>query len=1424
MPFQPRFDGNGSQGASGAVRVPAIEPIGPTPRTECPQEGAADAGIERPRRSSGAFQAEIPVAEAAIVVSVVEGPTPGASEPASRPEPTLIRLTIRSLAALSLAATPFASTPQASGPDVDFARDVRPILARRCFECHGPDKQKGSLRLDVRDSLFRGPDPDFPPVVPGDLEASGLFERVTLPADDPDVMPAKGEPLSVDEIEVLRKWITAGAPAPASAFTPVSETGAAGLPPASPERIAEALAALDDAGGPVDFNRDVRPILAANCFQCHGHDPEHRKAGLRLDTYEGAFAEGDGATALIVPGDAARSILVHRILAADEDDRMPPADSGRELDERERGLLVRWIVDGAKWEEHWSFIAPEVPPLPEVEGEHWPRGAIDRFILARLEAEGLAPSAETDRRSLIRRVTLDLTGLPPTLEEVESFVARDDPDAYERLVDRLLDSPRYGEHMARYWLDAARYGDTHGLHLDNYREMWPYRDWVIDAFNANKPYDEFAVEQIAGDLLPDASLAQRIASGFNRAHVSTNEGGSISEEVYVRNVVDRVSTTGTVFLGLTVGCAVCHDHKFDPVTQKEFYQLFAFFNNLDANPMDGNAKAHPPVAKVPSEAQTTRMAALRGDIADEEAVIAVELAKVVYVEPDEMHATADAPRREIVWVDDELPAGAEPEGDGLVWQESPARLVHSGRLSMKRTSVGLQQHSFRNAAKKLRIGYGDTLFAWIYLDPAAPPREVMLQYNTDGAGAWGHRAYWGENLIEYGKDGTTERVRMGELPPAGEWVRLEVDVAQVGLVPGMVVHGMAFTQFDGTAYWDTVGIDSAMPEEPEDFAWIHDDVPSGAKLAGNGATWRWVGGAEHPVKSGLRSLRRSGGDGLNQDYFTEARPLRLHTGDVLYAHVWLDPDDPPRSVQLQFNDGGWGHRARWGAPAHGAGADGGADFVAGDLPPTGEWVRLAVDLASVGLKQGSELNGWAFTQVGGTVYWDEAGVRTWSPPDDRYLQSQRIWERIAAGDKGVPQDVRDALAIDREARDAAPAKLVRDHYLRYVYGGTRQVFDGLEGRVTALRDELKQVDDAVPTTLVMKELAEPRPAYLLLRGDYEARGEEVVRATPAVLPAMDPDLPRDRLGFARWLVDPGHPLTARVAVNRLWQQVFGTGIVKTAEDFGNQGERPSHPSLLDWLATRFVADGWDVKGTMRRLVLSSTYRQSSRVTPELNARDPENRLYARGPRFRLDAEVLRDQALFVSGLLVETLGGPSVKPPQPAGLWHAVGYTSSNTARFEADEGPDKVYRRSLYTFLKRTSPPPQMTTFDAPSRETSCVRRERTNTPLQALLLMNEQEYVEAARGLALRTLNSAETAPDRARYAFRLGTGRDPDEGEVGAILELFEGALAEYRSNPAAALALLGADESDNDPERDAAELAAWTMVANLILNLDEVITKS
>jgi len=1009
-------------------------------------------------------------------------------------------------------------------------------------------------------------------------------------------------------------------------------------------------------GESVDYRKQIRQLLSDRCYKCHGPDAAERQAGLRLDLRDGATAKLESGAIAVVPGDLAASSLIDRIKAADQERRMPPLASGKSLSDAEIRLLESWVAQGADWKDHWSLLRIERPELPAAEAA-MPGNPIDRFVAARLAREGLQHSPPADAVTLIRRLTLDLTGLPPTPDEVDAFLNDPSPDAYENVVDRLLKSPRYGEHFGRFWLDAVRYGDTHGLHLDNERSLWPYRDWVIRAFNDNLPFDRFTMEQLAGDLIPNATLDQKIASGFNRCNVSTSEGGSINEEVLVRYAVDRTEALGTVWMGLTLGCAVCHSHKFDPISQKEFYQLYAFFNAAADAAMDGNALLPPPTMKLTSAEFEAQFRAIDEQIAQIKSGIADQLRSYVYEEPvtaADAGTDAGAPS-EYVWIEDATPPKAKLEGNSP-WEfvtrgDHP---VFSGEKATRRMAAGLSQHFFTGADPGLKVGEGDKLFAYVYLDPANPPKEIMLQWND---GSWEHRVAWGDDLIPWGAAGTPGRVLAGPLPNVGEWVRLEVEAARVGLQPGATVQGWAFTQHDGTCYWDKAGIVTRTPQ------------------AGMG------------------------------------------------------------------------------------------------------------------------------------------------------FESLRAWELYekAQSKSSLPGELQAAIKLDAGQRTPEQLQKIRDYFLEFIYPGSRAMFEGPHQQLADANKRRADLDGSIPASMVMADMAQPRPTFVLTRGAYDKPGEAVTADVPAVFPRLPAEAPHNRLGLAQWLIDPAHPLTSRVVVNRFWQQYFGVGLVKTAEDFGAQGDPPTHPELLDWLASEFMQSGWNVKALQKLVVMSMTYRQSSHVRPELLQRDPANELLARGPRFRLDGEVLRDAALFTSGLLVEKQGGRSVRPYQPDGIWEAVAFQGSTTQNYKADSG-EGLYRRSLYTFWKRTSPPPSLSTFDAPSRETCTVRRARTNTPLQALVLMNDVQFVEAARKLAERAIAEAPSDSVAAiRAMFRRTTSRLPLADEESVLIRMHGGQRAKFSADPAAAASLLAVGSAPRNETIPADELAAMTMVANLILNLDESVTK-
>ncbi|MEO7297029.1 MAG: PSD1 and planctomycete cytochrome C domain-containing protein [Verrucomicrobiota bacterium] len=1003
------------------------------------------------------------------------------------------------------------------------------------------------------------------------------------------------------------------------------------------------------AATPIDFNREVRPILSDNCFACHGPDEKHRKAKLRLDIRDIATSTHDSVQA-IKPKDLKSSEVWRRITTKDADDLMPPPESNKKLTSQQIDILRRWILEGAEYKGHWAWEAPVKISPPKIKNSRWAKNPIDNFIAAKLAEKKFAPEVEASKETLIRRVTFDLTGLPPTIEEVNAFLADKKNDAYERVVDRLLQSPRYGEQQARYWLDAVRYGDTHGLHLDNERSMWPYRDWVVEAFNKNLPFDKFTVWQIAGDLLPNATREQKVASGYNRCNISTSEGGAIDDEFYVRYAIDRTETTAVNWMALTAGCAVCHDHKFDPISQKEFYSLYAIFNNNNEKAMDGNALLPPPMLKLPSAEQEKEIAQLDREIVAAKKAVEVAVEDFDYKEPGPLELENVPEPREIILFDDEIPAGAKAPDIQLVTAENGK--VFSGKKAIKRTADGLAQDVFETLTTPLIVGTGDKLFANIYIDPTNQPKAIMLQFKTTD---WTYRLNWGDVSIPYGDKKPGKKTEMGALPKAGEWVRLEIETDKLEIKPGLRITGIAFTQF------------------------------------------------------------------------------------------------------------------------------------------------------------------------GGTVFWDKAGAVTALVQKDRSTESLWAWETHQHAENGMTLPKEISALIKKNSPTAKQKKLLKDYYVKNVFAGTLAVTEPLNAKLKTIQDKRNDLENKIPATMVFEEMAKPRGAFVLKRGEYDKRGDEVQPGTPKFLPALPQTEKTNRLMFANWLVATNHPLTSRVIVNRYWQQFFGVGLVKTSQDFGSQGEPPSHPELLDWLAIHFMESGWDIKAFHRLIVTSATYRQDSRVSEIKYQADPENRLLARGSRFRLDAEQIRDNALFLAGLLNEKMGGRAVRPYQPEGIWEAVAYTKSDTANYTQDHG-DALYRRSLYTFWKRTAAPASMTTFDAPSREKYCVRRERTDTPLQALATMNDIQFVEAARHFGERMIKFSGDAEHRLEFGFRSATARDPSKNESRILKEALTKHLVKYQSDKEAAQKLISVGESPASKNVDASELAAYTMVASLLLNLDETLNKN
>lgn len=1029
----------------------------------------------------------------------------------------------------------------------------------------------------------------------------------------------------------------------------------------------------------LELARAVQPILANHCWNCHGPDEHSREGGLRLDIRSAALAARDGGAAAIVAGDATASVMVARIHATDGS-QMPPESFGKPLSGDQRAILARWIDAGAPYATHWAFLPPRRPRLPQVRRSDWPRRDLDRFVLARLEAEGIEPAPEVDRATWLRRVTLDLTGLPPTSEEIGAFLADASPTPYEAVVDRLLVSPRHAERMAMQWLDVARYADTNGYNNDETRTLWPWRDWVIRAFAENMPFDRFVTEQVAGDLFADATISQRVATGFSRNHVLTTEGGIIDEEYRVEYVADRVHTTATAFLGLSLQCARCHDHKYDPFTQADYYRFAAFFDNVPDKVVGySQGRMAEPLLEVPSPEQSAerqRLEARRAELAE--------------------------------------------------------------RLAKRATDCAADQEAWEATLTPERLAAAELpgLLAWFPLDDEAGPKVV----SGLPAGISGEVV----GRLEHAE---------GRLGGAG--------------------------QFDGQTHIAAGETGAFEADRPFSFSvWVH-------PTSGEAST--------------ILSKMDEADAFRGYDLILEQGKVAVHV-----VHLW-----PDRAFKVITNEpislDHWHHLA-----------------VTYDGSRRSTGMRLFVDGVARPITATTD------NVVDGTLSTTRPfhiGKRSVSAPFRGRIDDLRLYgcvlpdneiAMLAAGE--TPAGLAALVDVPRERRSPGEAMRLRAHFLDNVDELSR----GWREEAAAIPAKLADLAKQIPVTMVMAEMHPRRETRVLVRGRYDQPGDIVSPGVPGFGPGTEgvPVEGGDRMALAGWLTHPDHPLTARVAVNRWWGMLFGTGIVETVEDFGVQGTAPSDQQLLDWLATELVNRGWNVRSLLREVVLSATYRQSSHVTPLLAERDPANRLLARGPRGRLPAETVRDNALAIGGLLVEKVGGPSVRPWQPAGLWEDVSVERRDT--YVPDSG-DGAHRRSMYTFWKRTCPPPGMTTFDAPDRETCVARRGRTNTPLQALVLMNDPTYLEAARGLATRLL--AEPGDDAARlnWAWLRAVGRTPTPNETAVVSTVLEAARQRFQGDPAAAeqfLAAAGGSVADGD---DRPSLAAWTTIASLILNLDETISK-
>ena len=1025
-----------------------------------------------------------------------------------------------------------------------------------------------------------------------------------------------------------------------------------------------------------DFVRDVLPILSNHCWSCHGPDAASRQADLRLDRRANAL-QTHGSVTPIVPGDPSASEVVRRIRATADDVVMPPPAALKPLSRAQQDILQQWIAAGAPYGRHWAFRSVVRPPLPVGSRSNWPRNAVDRFILQRQQAAGLSPASAVSRSTWLRRVTLDLTGLPPTLAELDALLADDRPDAESRVVDRLLKSAAHAERMALHWLDAARYADTNGYNNDETRTMWPWRDWVIDAFQTGMPYDQFVTEQLAGDLLPGSTLSQRVATGFNRNHVLTTEGGVIPAEYQAEYVADRVHTAATVFMGISLQCARCHDHKFDPFTQRDFYRFGALFNNIpDKLASYGAVRMAEPVLKVPSRVQQWQLAQLA--------------------------------------------------------------------LRQEQLSAGLE--------KRLTT-LDQEMVAW---EAGLTPADVQ----------------------RLGGFGLTAHFRLDEVADAHTPNAVDADRGGTVVGPLELVEGVAgqALRLAGSTYVDskeTGKFDSA--DRFSLSAWFR---PAAASA-----------GAVLSKMDDANAFR-------GYDLLVIDGKVECH-----FVHHW--PDNAFKVVtreRVALNE--WHHVA-----------------LTYDGTRQASGLQLFIDgqLQQVEIANNNRLAGTLLTDKPFRIGQRQASVPFHGLIDEVQVFSHALLSsEVAQLAQGLPPTrLATLLAVPPVNRSVAQKTWLREFYARRVDLKSRHMRTELQSIET--RNEA--IQKAIPVTMVMQERKQRRPTHLLIRGQYDQPGEIVQPGLPASLFAGAAPAESTRLDLARWLTAPDHPLTARVAVNRWWAMLFGTGLVETTGDFGVQGAHPSHPELLDWLATELIRQQWNPRAILKLIVLSATYRQSADVTPQHQELDPQNRLLARAPRWRLPAETVRDNALAISGLLQQRIGGPSVYPYQPAGLWEDV--SVETRVKYVADRGAG-LYRRSMYTFWKRTSPPPSMLTFGAPDRETCVVRRARTNTPLQALVLLNDPTYVEAARVFAERIMGQPSGDSQRLDFAFRCVVSRYPHDEERAIMDEMLRDARERFSADPAAARQLLAVGDTPQSTGLAAAEWAAWTSLASILLNLDETIS--
>jgi hypothetical protein len=1028
----------------------------------------------------------------------------------------------------------------------------------------------------------------------------------------------------------------------------------------------------------IRFDRDIKPILSDRCFHCHGPDQEHREADLRLDLKEAAFADRDGNFALI-PGSLENSAIWERISSHDEFVKMPPLESNKKLTTKEIDLFKRWIEQGAEWSDHWSFVTPVKPEPPKVTTDVPVKNPIDQFIGQKLLENGLSLSPEADRRTLIRRLSFDLTGLPPTPEEVQAFVDDQAPNAYERVVDRFFSSPHYGERMAVMWLDAARYGDTSVFHADGPRDMWAWRDRVVQAYNENMPFDQFSILQLAGDLVPEASISEKVLAGFNRNNGTTDEGGAIAEEYRVEYVVDRVKTTSTVWLGMSMECAQCHDHKYDPISHEDYYRFYAFFNvSADGGMQTRKGNATPTLA-IPDPEKQEQLPKTEKQLAS----VKEKLVNRRTVAQSSYDEWLDMKEKEVA----ENPSGSTPVGI----------TVHLPFDEGDGSKVG-------NVANADKPGSIQGKFEWV---EGRSGKALKLD---------------GSSYVDLGDQGRFDRT---DAASYGGWVKIPKNGS------GALIARMD----DGDSYR---GFDCLI---------------TGGKIA------------PHIIHS----------------WPTNA--IKVNSKKALEADKWqhvmvtYDGSSKAAGVKIYVNGENW------------------------------EWTVEQDRLSKTIITEKSLLVGSRHpsSRLKGEV--DD--VRFYP----RALSETEV-KQLSGADPILP-----ILQLASDKRSEEQQKTLFDYYLN----NADEEFQTLTAEQNKLQQQIIDLKKPLTTVMIMSDQPKPRETFVLMRGQYNSPSDQKVEpGTPSALPAMPDDFPANRLGMAKWLFAPEHPLTSRVAVNRYWQMLFGKGLVSTPQDFGAQGEYPTHPELLDWLAVDFRENGWDIQRFLKQIVMSHTYRQTSRVTPELLEQDPENVLLARSPRFRLQSEFIRDNALAISGMLNEKMGGPGVKPYQPPGLWAEVGL--SGRPIFKPDQG-EKLYRRSLYTYWKRSAPPPNMQIFDAPTREKCTINRPRTNTPLQALVMLNDVQFVEASRQMAARMMSEGGVLPvERLEQGFLLTVARPPSATEQSVLTQLYQQSLQHYRENTEAATKLLSLGESKIPAGLDPVEHAAWTIVASTLLNMDEALTRN